>query len=80
VTTPALPRHGWPQVAGEGVPADSPRGHAANALAMLQLYREVSGIGMLPDPVRELLTAVERRLRLTVQGLELMERPPDGGA
>jgi len=40
---------------------------------MLQLYREVSGIGMLPDPVRQLLTAVERRLRLTVQGLELVE-------
>jgi hypothetical protein len=40
---------------------------------MLQLYREVSGIGMLPDPVRELLTAVERRLRLVVQGLELVE-------
>ena len=46
---------------------------------MLQLYREVSGIGMLPDPVRELLTAVERRLRLTVQGLELIEAEWTGG-
>lgn len=57
-----------------GVPTETPHDHAANALAMLQAYRESRGLGwhqVLNGPVQiaelsSLLEAVEARLRLAV--------------
>ena len=72
MTTPAAGRRGWPLTGGHGVPADSSRGHIANAEGALRSYRQAYGHGDLPEGVRSLLRSVERRLQFAREGLDLV--------
>jgi hypothetical protein len=69
----------WPRTGGDGVPADDLEGHVRNGLAMLQGHREAYGLAGLPDGLRELLEAVERRLRLALESFMLVEGARRGG-
>jgi hypothetical protein len=59
--------------------ADDIEGHVRNGLAMLQGHREAYGLADLPDGLRELLEAVERRLRLALESFMLVEGARRGG-